>query len=97
MLPLTESSASTIARFECIPPHFFDSFGGKVRRQISERTFARLALGAYVATGASFPVKAVWPLRLASCACSFHLARHVSLSAGRCDEEGASEISVLSE
>jgi hypothetical protein len=62
MLPLTESSASTIARFECIPPHFFDSFGGKVRRQISERTFARLALGAYVATTPACELRVLVPL-----------------------------------
>jgi uncharacterized protein len=44
----------------CIPVFFGMWFGGKVRRQISERTFARLVLATYVATGASFLVKSIW-------------------------------------
>jgi uncharacterized protein len=45
---LSQSSAA------CIPVIFGMWFGRKVRRQISERTFARLVLATYIATGAAF-------------------------------------------
>jgi uncharacterized protein len=54
---LSDLSLSSTA---CIPVFFGMWFGGKVRRQISERIFARLVLATYIATSASFLVKALW-------------------------------------
>jgi uncharacterized protein len=56
----TSLSALSLSSTACIPVFFGMWFGGKVRRQVSERTFARLVLATYIATGASFLVKAAW-------------------------------------